>query len=287
MLKKDSTQIRPLVLLTFAVIGTVVAILGWVFVMSSNLAWVAIAMGSISGHTNVPSAQGFLANYQRGFRSFQVDMMLTRDDQPCAFSHWGSLADDLGVPLRFADVDEKTFLSRTYHGSLTPLCLKELTALLKQHADVSFVIDVKDSRSRNAEQDKKNYGEAYQRVFQKMFREWADTREYWARVIPIVHSEADLNFLKTFYRFSSVAFSLDRIQGSEDALILTVTRHPEVTSVIVSKEQASKTLLTNMKAHRIRVYVSPVDDPKVAAELGRKGVNGFFTNHLPPKPRLD
>jgi len=278
MRAKDSTKIRPLVLLSFAVIGTIVGILGWVFLVSSNILWV--------DHATL-SPEAVAAGYKRGFRSFQLDLMLTRDDQVCVFSHWGPMDKELGVSLRFAELDERTFLGKKLFGTDSPICLAGLTALLKQYPDVSFVVDVKDSRSKDAVADAKNYVESYKRVFQKLFRQWAETREYFSRITPTIHSDADLAFLKSFYRFSSVAYSLDRSKVTEDAVLLTVGKHPEITSVVVDKQRFSKTLVSNLKALKRRLFVAVVNDPKEAKELAGRGATGFYTDTLEPKPKLD
>ncbi len=277
-----STKVRPLVLLVFAVLGIVVGILGWVFLASSELYWIASSLGGIEGKSGTNSLQAFEVNYKKGFRSFEIDLMLSSDDEVCAFSSLDLMDKEFGLPLRFSKIDHKNFLNQKYFGKFQPLCLEQLTSMIKKNSDVFFVIRTKESRNTTAAQDSGNYEEAFKRIYQKLFRAWAETPEFWTRLIPEISGESDLSYLNKFYRFRSVIYSLDRAKATDDQVYIFAERHPEVTAVSLGTKRFSSALARQLKGLKRGLFLYNINDAKEMNRFVKEGATGFYTDFLEP-----
>lgn len=265
MWAKDSTKLRPLVLLAFAVGGVVVGIAGWWLFSATKISFYARGLGAVEGKALTNSKEAFAESYKKGFRDFEIDLRLTSDDEVCAS------ADE--APVR---TDKKTFLAKKIQDKFEPLCLDGLTEILKTHADALFLLDVNPT---------KDSAEAFRRIYQKLVRAWSDNPEIWSRVTPQIYQELDLGVLKSYYRFRSVAYNLTRTKSTDDAVVMFVARTPEITSVVMDGPKFSSTVAKEARRAGRGVTVIGVNGAKEIAEFSKKGATAFLTDtHGPNEP---
>ncbi len=242
-------------------------ILGWWFFSSSSLYWIAQGLGAVEGKAATNSLEAFKESYKKGFRVFEIDLRLTKDDEVCASAEEAAMA-----------TDKKKFLATKVMEKYEPLCLEGLTRLLKEYPEAFFVLDVNPTKDPN---------ETYRRIYQKLFRAWSETTEFWTRVFPQIYQETDLGFLKGFYRFHSVIYNVTRTKSTDDALVMFVAKSPEVSAVAMSKTMYSSTIAKEARREKRQVYVIGVNQLAESKAFIAKGATGFFTDTLNPLSQVE
>lgn len=104
-------------------------------------ACVAHALGEIDGHFYTNSRDAFLVNYERGYRTFEVDMVLLQDGSAfCAHdgSEWM-----YGLEKPFTETTAAELAGRLCLGKYAPLTGSGLLDLIDEYADARFLLDTK------------------------------------------------------------------------------------------------------------------------------------------------
>ncbi len=102
---------------------------------------VAHAMGPVDGRDYVPCLEGFLENYELGYRVFECDFLLTADGEVVLRHDWAS-------PLQ-EGIDEENvptleeFLSTPILDTYTPLSFRDLLRLMEDYPDIWIITDSK------------------------------------------------------------------------------------------------------------------------------------------------
>lgn len=104
--------------------------------------YVAHALGRANGWSYTNSLEAFRESYSRGFRLFEVDLVLLGDGSIVAAHN--RFESYYGLSKRFwrARVDE---VSPKFRGTLTTLFERDLVRLLAEHTDVHLILDCKGS----------------------------------------------------------------------------------------------------------------------------------------------
>jgi hypothetical protein len=104
-------------------------------------AYVAHAFGEIDGIFYTDSRDAFQSNYDKGFRTFEVDLVLLQDGSAfCAHdgSEWM-----YGMEKPFAETTAAELSGRLCLGKYTPLTGSDLLDLINEHPDAYFILDTK------------------------------------------------------------------------------------------------------------------------------------------------
>jgi hypothetical protein len=104
-------------------------------------AYVAHAFGEIDGGFYTDSRDAFLLNYERGFRTFEVDLVLLQDGSAfCAHdgSEWM-----YGLDKPFTETTAAELAGRLCLGKYTPLTGSDLLDLIDEYTDACFLLDTK------------------------------------------------------------------------------------------------------------------------------------------------
>ena len=101
----------------------------------------APALGPVDGRDYVPCLEGFLENYELGYRVFECDFLLTADGEVVLRHDWAS-------PLQ-EGIDEENgptleeFLSTPILDTYTPLSFRDLLRLMEDYPDIWIITDSK------------------------------------------------------------------------------------------------------------------------------------------------
>ncbi len=103
--------------------------------------YVAHALGGIDGQTYTNSREAFLLNYDKGFRIFEVDLVLLKDGSVfCAHdgNEW-----KYGLDKSFKKTTADELAGRLCLNKYTPLTGSALLDLMYQHEDAYFILNTK------------------------------------------------------------------------------------------------------------------------------------------------
>jgi glycerophosphoryl diester phosphodiesterase len=104
-------------------------------------AHVAHAFGEIDGVFYTDSRDAFLLNYERGFRTFEVDLVLLQDGS--AFCAHDGTEWMYGLDKPFTETAVAELAGRLCLGKYTPLTGSGLLDLINEYTDACFLLDTK------------------------------------------------------------------------------------------------------------------------------------------------
>jgi hypothetical protein len=181
-------------------------------------AYVAHALGEIDGVFYTDSRDAFVLNYERGFRTFEVDLVLLQDGS--AFCAHDGTEWMYGLDKPFTEATAAELAGRLCLGKYTPLTGSDLLDLIKEYHDACFLLDTK----RTAENSNHAILEALVSEATERHLPVLD------RVIPHTFGPADLREVANIHHFRdywvsvfSFRCNINRSSGAEpDRIVLYV-----------------------------------------------------------------
>ena len=103
--------------------------------------YVAHALGGIDGNFYTNSREAFVSNYEKGFRTFEVDLVLLQDGS--AFCAHDGTEWMYGLDRPFLQTTADELSGRACLGKYTPLTGSELLDLASEYTDAYFLVHTK------------------------------------------------------------------------------------------------------------------------------------------------
>ncbi len=104
---------------------------------------IAHAMGQIDNLLYTNSYDAFLKNYHNGFRIFEVDIQVTKDNEVILFHDLKDYVGTRWIHNEIKSLEKKEVLKFKYDNKYSVLTLNDLIVLLKKYTDVYFILDMK------------------------------------------------------------------------------------------------------------------------------------------------
>lgn len=223
---------------------------------------VAHALGSVDGEAGSNSREAFIENYEKGFRVFEADFSLTKDEHVVVFHRFSEsyigLYKDIQQTAR-AEFKEKKFKDR-----FTLMTADELLELLREYRDAYLITDTKG-----------NTGTILRKIFSAAIEE--GEVDLMDRIIPQIYEPADLDVVKDLYPFKDIIFTLYRT-GFNDDQVYDFVRDSEITAVTMWwDERYTEQFQKDLQEIGVGTMVHTVNDPVSAAWFVNKGA-GVYTD---------
>lgn len=223
---------------------------------------VAHALGGVAGgRDNSNSLEAFRQSYERGFRTFEVDLMLTEAGELVlahsqreweAYSTWPELAGY--TTLRFGD----------------------LCGLMADHPEIWVITDTKSTDA-----------EGIRREFSALVAaaEAAGHPEVLERMVIQLYHEEMYDVVREVYPFANYIFTLyQRWDGDMAELekICAWCREREIPALTMWYYLLNDSVMETARRYGLEVYVHTVNDPAQAQTLLDLGAAGVYTDDLSP-----
>ncbi|MEK4493475.1 phosphatidylinositol-specific phospholipase C/glycerophosphodiester phosphodiesterase family protein [Paenibacillus sp. FSL L8-0493] len=237
---------------------------------------VAHAMGGINGYTYTNAWEAFVANYERGTRVFEVDFLLSKDDQLVARHEWtGNMSKLLGqlevLPANKQGValDYEEFMDSPILNIYSPLDIEKVLDLMQNYPDAYIVTDTKEIQPELIEKQFTLLTEAAQRRDPALLE----------RIVPQIYNQPMLDEINKVYSFPEVLYTLYQSKDTDEQVIEFVKKTGVDITMPVSR--ATKSFVKQLKNIGARVYVHTVDEEDEIRALSRMGVDGFYSDFMP------
>lgn len=237
------------------------------------------AMGGIRDQAYTNSYEAFIANYEKGNRVFEVDLLLTEDGKLVARHEWtqymtellqqqGELpADRQSSRLNYSEFKQSKIL-----GSYDPLDWSDILDLMEDYPDIYIVTDTKEQEPEDMKREL------------KMLVDGAKDRNpaLLERVVPQIYDQPMLQMVNNIYEFPSVIYTLYATKDTDQEVIDFVTGH-SIEAVTIPEQRATRTFISKLKKAGIVTYVNTINDTTDINKFQKMGVNGFYTDFLTEK----
>jgi len=222
--------------------------------------FVAHAGGRVLGMAYTNSLEALEANYNRGFRVFEIDFSWTADGRLVLIHDW----DQTWARFSPAASDVPTlseFLHTSPSSGLTLLSLEGLIEWLRRRPDAKVITDVK---LRNVE--------ALQLIAQQ-------APELSTRILPQIYHPEEYAPVRAS-GFDSVLLTTYRLNLAESEIIEFITKNALAALVIPEHRAKRGEFLKVPEDFLINVFVHTINDPRTWEALNSKGYHGIYTDDL-------
>lgn len=237
---------------------------------------IAHAMGGIEDMTYTNTREAFIANYEKGTRVFEVDLLLSKDDELIARHEWGEFftnmlrqQDELSKERHGAVWTAAEFKEAKVDGQFEPLLWEDIVDLLAEYPDIYIVTDTKQITP-----------EEIDHIFEKIV-ESAESKDpkLLERIVPQIYNQPMLEQIKQYHPFDSIIYTLYQSQDS-DRQVINFVRNNGIAAVTMSEGRVNEKLVKSLKRAGIPAYVHTINDKKLVSKYMNMGVYGFYSDFL-------
>lgn len=234
---------------------------------------IAHGMGGIDDKRVTNTLDAFQANYKKGHRVFEVDLIFSSDGRLIARHDWeGYLYEFLGQQIDnpYRQMDRAEFKSNLIHGEMTPLTIEDVVALMKAHPDVWIVTDTKSKASDDVVKAMRQIDAAI------------GSDEVLAdRFIIQIYNERMLETVTQVRTFENIIYTLYQLEGTFEQAI-EFSKRSDVRVVAMSDTMFSPVKAALVTDAGLVPAVYTVNDEQVAAQMRSAGVGPIYTDFLAP-----
>lgn len=239
--------------------------------------YIAHAMGEVNGHCHTNSLEAFLTNYRKGFRIFEVDLILTSDQQLAARHDWQpylavmfeqNLPNEMnGKPLSLEE-----FKSYKINGNLQPLSFADVVYLLRIFRDAYIITGTKTTEITDVKKQ-----------FQIIKNTVLDIDpSVLERIIPQIYHEEMLSVIREIYPFDYIIYTLYQT-NKKPTEVLDMALRENISFVAMSEAKASQDFIQSLSEAGIDSLVYTLNERKSAEYYFENGITAIYTDQLLPK----
>jgi glycerophosphoryl diester phosphodiesterase len=235
---------------------------------------IAHALGGISGEAATNSYEAFLANYEKGYRRFEADLILSSDGVLVARHDWDSYLSDYIQPTLPDDEKEgpipfRDFKSHKIMGKYKPMGIKELIRLLDMYPDTYLVTDTKETDPN---------------IIRKQFEIIVKTAneinpDVLNRIVPEIYSEDMLQIVRSVYAFPEMMLSV-YMEDIPDDEALRILQEYQLTLIAMPENRADAKFLRKLNEQHVHAYVHTINSVEDYQRLKKLGVHGIYSDFL-------
>jgi len=216
--------------------------------------------------------EAFLENYERGYRTFEVDLDVTSDGEVVLRHDWDQPLQENISAQNVPTLEE--FLSIPILGKYTPMSFKDLCEIMKTYPDIWIVTDSKYTEKEEVE---------------KQFRAMVETAEELEaadildRLVIQIYNESMLEVLKSIYPFKSYIFTLYQRWDNTPEQFVEIARwcvNNRIDCITMNDWRATEEILMIAARYDIDIYVHTINDIDDAKYFLERGVKGIYTDSL-------
>ena len=246
---------------------------------------VAHAMGGIDRKTYTNSYDAFIKNYNQGHRVFEVDLIMTADNELVARHDWmyiwyrdfnQEIPSKYGLNSSVKLSDEVRLSSNDFkklkiHKNYTGLTFKEILKLMMKYDNIYIITDTKDFEKSKVI-----------KTFNYIIAESkAKDESLLDRIIPQSYNEKMLFTVKELYDFKSIIYTLYQTNDTEEEILDFVVKN-NIDAVTMGESRFNPNFQKNLNENGILTYIHTINSPEILKTYLDQGVHGVYTDFLYP-----
>ncbi|MFD1738953.1 phosphatidylinositol-specific phospholipase C/glycerophosphodiester phosphodiesterase family protein [Bacillus salitolerans] len=238
---------------------------------------IAHAMGGIDEKTYTNSLEAFKQNYEKGYRVFEVDLIVTSDAKVVARHDWSlhsyeKLEQNHPRKLSFGPLHSEEFQDLKIHSQYTPLSFEDIVQLMTEYDDIYLVTDTKGTHPYE---------------IKNVFRQIVDASvktdpTILERIIPQIYNEMMYYVIQDVYPFQDIIYTLYKTNASDER-VLQFCLDNKIKAVTMSKSRYSKEFAEQLSSNHIYTFVHTINNKEKSMEYFKSGVTGLYSDFLTPE----
>lgn len=242
---------------------------------------VAHALGGIDNHKYTNCKEALEANYDAGYRVFEVDIMLSSDGIPVFGHDWTRFYSITNrskqIPNNGEDPDPLSFeeyAKSTIYDKYTPLTMEELALFMSQHPDMYVITDTKAGDAIEA-----------RNMFESIVLHVSDVdASVLDRFIPQIYDDEMLEAINEVYEWKSIIYTLYNLPDDfsyQDVFDFSYENGIRVFTF--SGSRSNTDFIRYISLIGGYAYMHTFNDEDTARRLiENKGVYGIYSDYIDP-----
>ncbi len=235
---------------------------------------IAHALGNIDDHTYTNSLEALEESIAEGYKTLEVDLALTSDDEVVCRHTWYS--DTMHVSYDGTVPDLETFEKEKIFGYLTPLSGRRLLEIWGGHPELYFVLDVKQDENTN-------FLEVFEK-FVELAREMG-CENLLEQVIVQLYDIEDYDKINMIYpvkHWLFTTYQLPEDSGAEvEAAAFAAEKDFDVLTV-PAWCMGSDYFIDLANEYNLPLFTHTVNEIGPVDKSSERGIYGFYTDFLAP-----
>jgi len=238
---------------------------------------IAHALGGIEGSKYTNSYDAFITNYNKGYRLFEADLLLTTDGELVARHDWSKgVQPDLPGQTGHA-LTKLQFNSSLIQGKFRPLSFHDILQLMVKYPDFYLITDTKETDKVKIEQQFNVIVEQARKIDESLLN----------RIIPEIYSPDMYDIVMNIYPFPNKIYSLYKSGASATSIVKFVKeKQIAVVAMPAYRVVMNPNLVYALNQLGVQSYVHTVNTVESMKLLSRLGVHGYYTDLETPPDML-
>ncbi len=235
---------------------------------------IAHAGGGIDGYIYSNCKEAVLYNYGKGFRTFEIDFSVTKDQVMVAKHDWNMVVQE-NIPSGYVPTQEE-FLSSPIYEKYTPMSLADLCGLMEEYEDMWLVTDIKDANAEEMEQAVNILVDTVQNLGKE---------EILDRIVVQVYSEETFDKVEGIYPFRNWIFTLYQCWDGKEENFAEYAQFCNINgidTIAMWDYCVTPYIIDVADNYGINIYVHTVNDAEMAQKYIDMGVMGIYTDFVMP-----
>ncbi len=218
------------------------------------------------------SKEAFLIGYDKGIRTFEVDLGLTKDEKLVLIHDWSIFNTFSSIPT------EEEFLKTKILNKYTTLSLTDLLNLMEEYQNIFIVTDSKYTEE-----------ESIKKEFQYLVNKAKELgkEKILNRFIIQIYNENMYDIVEEIYPFKNIIFTLYQRWNGSDYLdfenIVKWSKEKNIKGITMWNYLYNDTIKEIITRYNINIYVHTENDINKAKEFLKNGVTGIYTDFIGEK----
>lgn len=242
------------------------------------------AAGEWNGYTYTNCLEAFMYNYERGCKTFEIDLIETSDEVIVGRHDWTTVMYEKSLVSEedlVLETSQRNNLPKTYdelcnmYSNRTPLTWHVLLEYLSTDEELYIVTDTKDYTDK-----------AIEKLFSKMIEiaKEENKEDVLDRVVVQVYNQEMYRQVMSIYPFESVIYTLYQSPDSNQE-VLDFIDNSNVRMITLPKNtiRDDDVFFQELLDRGCYIYVHTINDISIAANYYERGCTGIYTDIIRPE----
>lgn len=237
---------------------------------------IAHAMGSIRDQPYTNAYEAMIANYEKGTRVFEIDLMLTSDRVAVARHEWTAnmskllgQEEELPEDKQAGALTHDEFMNTPILGMYQPMDADGIINVLSQYPDMYIVTDTKEQKDEDIQQVLSSLVNAAKKKDPSVLD----------RIVVQIYNEPMLETVKEIYAFPSIIYTLYATKDTEAQVVDFVEKN-DIDAVTMPEYKVNQHFVAKLKKAGAVTYVHTINDTDQVANYEKWGVYGVYSDVL-------
>lgn len=233
---------------------------------------VAHAMGGLDGKDYLNSIDGFYPAYEKGYRIFEMDILLTSDNVAVGKHRWGwNLSDP--TTKRGEAVSYQEFKNTKIYGKYTPTSFLDVLNLMEKYPDFYLMTDSKSTKPAAAKKEFQILVQTAKKVGKE---------DLLDRIIVQIYNQDMYYAVKSVYPFKNFIYTTYQQRDAAFYRMIKFCKANGIQGVTCPQNDINDYRMELLKKEGIYSYTHSVNNSYYAREYMRLGVYGIYSDFLSP-----